>query len=67
MIIQNNGGIVMFKELKKGANNEVEKSISENWTKMNILELTIKNRTDLNEYDLCIKNKECREDHGFSG
>ena len=34
----------MFKELKKGANNEVEKSISENWTKMNILELTIKNR-----------------------
>lgn len=34
----------MFKELKKGANNEVEKSISENWSKMNILELTIKNR-----------------------
>ncbi len=34
----------MFKELKKGANNEVEKSISENWAKMNILELTIKNR-----------------------
>jgi Xaa-Pro aminopeptidase len=25
-------------------------------------ELTIKNRTDLNEYELCLKNKECRED-----
>ena len=40
----------MFKELKKGANNEVEKSISENWTKMNILELTIKNRDKNNNF-----------------
>ena len=40
----------MFKELKKGKNNEVEKIISENWAKMNILELTIKNRSDKNNF-----------------
>lgn len=40
----------MFKELKKGKNNEVEKSISENWAKMNILEQTIKNRSDKNNF-----------------
>ena len=34
----------MFKELKKGKNSEVEKSISESWKKMNILDMTIKNR-----------------------
>ncbi len=34
----------MFKELRKGANNEVEKLISENWSKMNILDMTINNR-----------------------
>ena len=34
----------MFKELRKGKNNEVEKSIAENWTKMNILEKTINNK-----------------------
>ena len=40
----------MFKELKKGKNNEVEKSISEKWAKMNILEQTIKNRSDKNNF-----------------
>ena len=34
----------MFKELKKGKNSEVEKLISENWQKMDILEKTIENR-----------------------
>ena len=34
----------MFKELKKGKASEVEKEISKNWSKMNILEMTIKNR-----------------------
>ena len=34
----------MFKELKKGKNSEVEKSISESWKKMNILDMSIKNR-----------------------
>ncbi len=34
----------MFKELNKGKNSEVEKLISENWAKMNILEKTIDNR-----------------------
>ncbi len=34
----------MFKELRKEKNNEVEKSISENWLKMNILDMTINNR-----------------------
>ena len=34
----------MFKELKKGKTSEVEKEISKNWAKMNILEMTIKNR-----------------------
>ena len=33
-----------FKELKKGRNCDVEQSISENWQKMNILEKTINNR-----------------------
>ena len=36
----------MFKELNKGKNSEVEKKISENWAKMNILEKTINNRKD---------------------
>ena len=34
----------MFKELKKGKNSNVEKLISENWQKMDILEKTIENR-----------------------
>lgn len=34
----------MFKELNKGKNCEIEKSISENWQKMNILDMTIENR-----------------------
>ena len=33
-----------FKELKKGKNCEIEDLISENWQKMNILDKTIKNR-----------------------
>ena len=40
----------MFKELEKGKTNEVEKSISENWAKMNILELTINNRDKKNNF-----------------
>ena len=40
----------MFKELKKGKNNEVEKTISENWLKMNILERTIENRKDCKNF-----------------
>ena len=40
----------MFKELKKGKNNEVEKEISERWKKMNILEKTIKNRKDAKNF-----------------
>ncbi len=36
----------MFKELKKGKSNEVEKEISKNWAKMKILEKTIDNRKD---------------------
>ena len=31
----------MFKELRKGKNNEVEKSIADNWAKMNILQRKI--------------------------
>ena len=34
----------MFKELRKEKNSEVEKLISENWQKMDILEKTIENR-----------------------
>ena len=40
----------MFKELKKENNNEVEKEISENWAKMNILEMTINNRSKDNNF-----------------
>ena len=40
----------MFKELKKGKNNEVEKEISERWKKMNILEKTIDNRKDAKNF-----------------
>ena len=36
----------MFKELNKGKNSEVEKQISDNWTKMNILEKTISGKKD---------------------
>ena len=36
----------MFKELVKGKNSEVEKKISTEWQKMNILERTIENRNN---------------------
>ena len=40
----------MFNELRKGKNNEIEKAISENWAKMNILEKTINNRDIKNNF-----------------
>ena len=44
------GGDNMFKELKKGKASEVEKEISKNWSKMNILEMTIKNRENADNF-----------------
>ena len=40
----------MFKELMKGKNSEVEKEISAKWQKMNILEKTIENRSNSNNF-----------------
>lgn len=39
-----------FKELNKGKNCDIEQSISESWQKMNILERTIENRRDCENF-----------------